>query len=295
MNAEPMRVIVADDEPPARRRLRALLEQEPDIEIVAECRNGRETADAIVSEAPDLLFLDIQMPELDGFGVIDEVGRHAVPAIVFVTAFDEHALRAFGVDAQDYLLKPFEQERFRLALQRARRRVTAHRRDAAEAAAAGDAGAAGDTADEGAEDDAGESGAGGLDTGRDVSDAGGAAAAGGTVTRAGRFIERLPVRIGGRIRIVEIGSVDYFEAEGNYVRVHVGDRSWLVRDSLASMEARLDPARFLRIHRGTIVRVDGIVELEPLFQGEYHIRLRNGANVRSSRRYRTRLNQVLNI
>jgi two-component system, LytTR family, response regulator len=258
----PIRAIIADDEPPARRRIRALLQGEEDVEVVAECRDGREAIAAVEAQAPDLLFLDVQMPEADGFDVVAALGAERLPAVVFVTAYDEYALRAFEVHALDYLLKPFDRERFRAALDRARGEVRRHRQRTA--------------------------GDGEVD--RRVQDLIESLRAPG----AG-YLRRIPVRSGGRIRFVEAEEIDYLEAEGNYVRIHAGERSFLIRDSLGDLETRLDPARFLRIHRGTIVRTDRIREMEPLFRGEYLIVLESGARVQSSRRCRAKLHQALGI
>lgn len=250
-----IRVVVADDEPPARHRLLDLLSAEPDIEVVAECRDGREAVRAIRESSPDLVFLDVQMPGADGFDVITEIGAERMPAVVFVTAYDQYALQAFEVHALDYLLKPFDRERFRLTLERARSRLHA---------------------DEAIHD-------------RLLA----------LVAELGRAVparlERVPVKINGRIVLVELDEVDAFEAEGNYVRIVAGDRTHLIRESLRALEERLDPERFLRIHRGTIVRIDRIIQLEPLFQGEYRVTLRGGRQVRSSRRHRARLHEVLGI
>ena len=250
-----IRAVIADDEPPARRRLLDLLAGEPDIDVVAECRNGPEAIEAIRSHSPDLVFLDVQMPGADGFDVVAEVGAESLPAVIFVTAYDQYALRAFEVHALDYLLKPFDRDRFRLALDRARTR---------------------------------------LRTGEAIRSRLLALLA--ELDRpAPRHLERIPVKTNGRIVLIEIDDVDAFEAEGNYVRVIVGDRSHLIRESIGALEAKLDPARFLRIHRSTIIRLDRIAQLEPLFQGEYRITLRGGLQVRSSRRHRARLHAALGI
>ncbi len=250
-----IRVVIADDEPPARHRLIDLLAEEPDIEVVAECRNGNEVIRAIQEYDPDLVFLDVQMPEADGFDVVAQVGAERMPEVIFVTAYDEYALRAFEVHALDYLLKPFDRDRFRTALDRARARLNR-----------------------------------GVAVGSKLL---------ALVAELGRasanHLERIPVKTNGRIVLVELADVDAFEAEGNYVRIIVGDRSYLIRASLSSLEERLDPSRFLRIHRSTIVRLDRIAQLEPLFQGEYLITLRGGRQVRSSRRYRSRLHEVLGL
>lgn len=250
-----IRTIVVDDEPPARRRLLDLLATEPDIEVVAECRNGREAIEAIRTTKPDLVFLDIQMPEADGFDVVAEIGAERMPGIIFVTAYDTYALRAFEVHALDYLLKPFDRDRFRTALASARTR---------------------------------------LRSGTNLEDRL-RALVNGLERTGNRYLERIPIKKAGRIIFVDVEDVDLFEAEGNYVRAVAGERSYLFRESMTALEAKLDPKRFLRIHRSTIVRLDRIEQLEPLFQGEYRITLRGGQTVQSSRRQRARLHEALGM
>lgn len=252
-----IRTLIVDDEPPARRRIRSLLQREPDIEIVTECRDGREAVAAVAAERPELLFLDIQMPEVDGFGVVSSIPLARPPVVVFVTAFDEFALRAFEAHAFDYLLKPFDRERFQIVLTRAREQVRLRR--------------------QGESDLRLLSLVEGINPGRPA------------------FQQRFPIRDSSRIRFVETEEIEYLKSEGNYVRLVTAAGSHLIRDSLGNLESRLDPERFLRIHRGTMVRIDRIREMEPLFQGEYHITLRSGARVRSSRGYRAALHRALGI
>jgi two-component system, LytTR family, response regulator len=252
-----IRVLIVDDEPPARRRLRALLEEQSDIEIVGECGDGVEAIDAIRDAEPDLVFLDIRMPEADGFEVVHAIGPELMPEVVFVTAYDDFALRAFEIHALDYVLKPFDRDRFQATLDRARERLRLRDRPATD-----------DRLLALLEELRGEP--------------------------ADR-LRRIPVKTGGRIRFVSVDELDYLEAEGNYVRLHTGADSFLIRAALGAIEARLDPARFLRIHRGLVVRLDRIRELEPLFQGEYQITLASGKRIRSSRRYRNRLHEALGI
>jgi two-component system LytT family response regulator len=224
--------------------------------VVAECGHGLEAVEAIESLDPDLVFLDVQMPELDGFGVVETVGIDRMPMTVFVTAYEEFALRAFEASALDYLLKPFDRARFGQALERVRTQVRLRR----------DGEMRGQLATLLKE----------LRPGR-------------------RHLERLVVRSGGRIRFVRVEDVECFEAEGNYVRLHVGDRSHLVRQTMSALEAELDPARFVRIHRSTIVSLERIDHIEPLFQGEYSVVLRGGRKLSSSRGYRERLHQALDL
>jgi two-component system LytT family response regulator len=249
-----IRAVIVDDEPPARRRIRALLADELDVEVVAECRDGREALTVIAAAQPDLVFLDVQMPETDGLEVARGVGRQAggeLPLVVFTTAHSQFAIPAFDVDAIDYLLKPFDPDRFRAAVARARESLGMIR--------------------------------GASDLPASVASA------------PGSFIERVPVRTGARIRLLPVEDIDYCQAEANYVRLHAGEQSYLVRETLAGIEAKLDPARFLRIHRSLIVQVARVESLEPLFHGDYLVRLRSGARLTSGRTYRARLHQALHL
>jgi len=258
MTAGPITVLVADDEPLARRRLIRLLRAEPDIDVVAECKGGRSAVEQILARSPDLVFLDIQMPDLDGFGVIAEVGAARMPAVVFVTAFDEYALRAFEVHAFDYLLKPFEGERFHAALARVRAYLSATRRE-------------GYPGEEQLRRLLAEV------LGRDVE---------GTAKPASPFFERVAVKSDGGTRILQIADVDWFETDGNYVRVHVGKSTYLIRSTANRLQEELDPARFARIHRRYLVNVDRVVGLEPWFGGDAVVLLRDGTKLRLSRNFR---------
>ena len=251
-----IRVLVVDDEPPARRLVRTLLAVEPDVEVVGEAGSGGDAVRAIEELSPDLVFLDVQMPDGDGFDVVREVGAERMPLVVFATAHDEHALRAFDAHALDYLLKPFDRDRFAAALRRARARLARH----------------------GAEERGGRL-EGLLEE----------------MARAGRYAARLTVRTGARIRVLATDEVDYVRAEDNYVRLHAGERSFLHREALSSLEARLDPRRFLRIHRSTIVNLERVVELESLFAGEYVVFLRDGTRLTAGRTYRAALQRALEL
>lgn len=246
-------VLIADDEQPARRGLRALLEAHDDIEVVGEARSGSEAVAAIEGRRPDLVFLDVQMPDGDGFEVVRQVGAARMPVVVFATAHDEYALRAFDASALDYLLKPYDRERFDIALERARQRL---RRATAD------------------------------DRLRVVLE---------QLDARARGLQRIAVRQGARTVLVPVASVDYLEAETNYVRVHAGDRSWLVRDTLAGMAAQLDPARFLRVHRSLVVQLARIVEVESLFAGEYVLFLANGRKLTTGRTYRAAVQAALRL
>jgi two-component system LytT family response regulator len=245
-----IRTLVVDDEPVARAHVIALLRDEPDIDVVAECANGAEAAEAIQRTSPDLVFLDVQMPELDGFELIQAVGQDRAPAIVFVTAYDEYALRAFEVRAVDYLLKPFSAERFRAALAHARAHVSDR------------------TA---------------MTVNRQLMELL------PHLRRASPGRDRIMVKSSGRIYSVRTSDIDWCEAAGNYVRLHIGQQQHLVRDTMAHIEADLDPAQFVRIHRSAIVNVDRIQELQSSFGGEYVVLLRGGTRLTLSRGYRDTL------
>jgi two-component system LytT family response regulator len=248
-----IRVLIVDDEPIARRGIRQQLRVEADVEIIGECGDGAAAIDAISELAPDLVFLDIQMPEVGGFDVVEAIGVARMPAVVFVTAYDEHALRAFDVHAVDYVLKPIDRHRFRTAVERARRRL-AH--------APGE-----------------------LD--RRI------AAALGELGRPARdYARRLAIRSDGRVTLVDVDQVDRLEAAGNYVEVHSGARHHLLRETMASLEARLDPARFVRVSRSSIVNADRVRELQPMFNGDFVVVLRDGTKVAGSRRYRAALDRL---
>ena len=237
-----IRTLVVDDEPIARARVVSLLKQEDDIEVVGECANGQQAISAIESTSPDLLFLDIQMPEVNGLDLARTIQSSGTPAVVFVTAYDEYALRAFEVHALDFLLKPFSAERFRSALGHAREQVTQRRNGAAPRSAQPEG-------------------------------------------RGGRS-NRLMIKSGGRIHFVRTADIDWCEAQGNYVRVHVGPQEHLVRDTMSRLETELDPQLFVRIHRSTIVNVDRIQEMQSSFNGEYVVLLRTGTRLTLSRGYR---------
>jgi two-component system, LytTR family, response regulator len=254
----PIRAILVDDEPLALRKLRRLLSGERDVHIIDECSEGRQAAAAIRRHTPDLVFLDIQIPELDGFEVLAALGEDELPVIVFVTAYDEHALRAFDAHALDYLLKPVTRERFRESLDHARARVRERR-------AAG-------IVDERLL---------ALKAERDAR------------TSANRHLTRIAVKSGGSAFFVRPEEVDWIEAADNYVRLHVGATSHLVRESLRMLEAKLDSRMFLRVHRSAIVNVDAIRELQPWFHGDHVMILRSGARLTCSRRYDERLRLML--
>lgn len=250
-----IRTLIVDDEPIARRGILRLLQQETDIDVVGECGDGASAVAAIGAHAPDLVFLDVQMPELDGFAVIEAVGIDRMPAVVFVTAFDEHAVRAFDAQALDYVLKPVDPERFRRALQRVRARLAHPDEDFVRRVAAA---------------------LGAIDRGE-----------------ARRYPGRLAIRSDGRVRLLDIDEVSRIIAAGNHVEVHAGDRRHLLRETMTGLEGRLDPERFVRVSRAAIVNIDHVREVQPLFNGDFVVILGNGAQVNGSRRYRGALDRLL--
>jgi len=249
-----IKVLVADDEPLARERLSGLLGQEPDIEVVGQARDGEEAVTAIHDDSPDLVFLDVQMPQMSGFDVIEAVGSDKMPLVIFVTAYDQHALKAFQVRALDYLLKPFDRERFRDALSRARKQLE--------------------------RDENGDLGRRLLALVKDL-------------RRDQPKSDRLVVKSGGRLFFLRTDEIDWVEAAGNYVRLHVGPGSHLLRETMNAIEGRLDPEKFFRIHRSRIVNMERIQELQPWLNGEYAVLLRTGTRLTLSRGYREKLQDRL--
>jgi two-component system, LytTR family, response regulator len=247
------RVLIADDEPLARRRLRAMLARHPSYEVVAECGDGPSAVDRLIADTPDVLFLDVKMPGLDGFEVLAalrEVERP--PAIVFVTAFADRAVYAFDESAADFLLKPFDAERFDRAVQRIEQRL-----------------AAGPAAD-------------GEGTRRALE-----------AIPSAEIADRFLVRGVNHLYFVRAGDVEWIDAAANYVRLHVGGRVHFVRATVKDIESRLDPGHFVRVHRSAIVNLDFVQRLEPYEHGEYVITMRDGARVQSSRTYAAKLRRAM--
>jgi two-component system, LytTR family, response regulator len=248
-NNKKIRTMIVDDEPPARRNLRALLKGVPDVELVKECGNGREAVCQIRALQPDLLFLDIQMPELDGFEVLENLAGHPLPFIIFVTAYDQYALKAFEVSALDYLLKPFDDTRFHRALSQARRQI--EQQDASELGRKLLA----------------------LMGAREVK----------TDAPPPRYLTRLMVKTAGRVIFIRADEIDWIEAYDNYVRLHVGGKGRLLRQTMNELEAALNPGQFARIHRSTIVNLDRVKELRSHFNGEHLVVLHDGTELKLSR------------
>lgn len=243
--------MVVDDEPLARERVCTLLAAEQDVEVVAECADGVDAVAALRSARPDIVFLDVQMPGMDGFEVLDAIGPDRLPAVVFVTAYDSYALKAFEVHAVDYLLKPFDRERFLSALARARLDLRAD------------------------------------DVGRRI------LALVADLMRDRRPQQRIVVKAAGRVFFLRPAEIDWMEAAGNYVRLHVGKQTHLVRETMKGLEERLDPDTFVRVHRSRIVNLDRVREIQPWFHGEHVILLESGEQLTTSRRHSIRLQELL--
>jgi two-component system LytT family response regulator len=257
-----VRTLIVDDEPAARRGVRLLLERDPAVEIVGEASGGAEAAEIIKREKPDLVFLDVQMPGCDGFEALNKVAGVASPAVVFVTAYDEHALRAFEVNAVDYLLKPYDDVRFSAALQRAKHAVRQRETENVNS----------------------------------------------RLTQLLDYLQhdpnrapardelpgdRILIKSSGEIFFLKAEEIDWIEAEGDYMKFHVAGRAHLMRETMARLEARLDPKRFIRIHRSTIVNIDRMRKLSPSFAGEYAVILHDGTKLKLSRGYHERIGALL--
>lgn len=248
-----IRTLVVDDEPLAREKLLGFLETEDDFEVVAECRDGVEAIEAIRRERPDLVFLDVQMPEVNGFEVLEKLDFEEVPIVVFVTAYDQYALRAFEVHAMDYLLKPFDRERFLGALQRIRERHELSLEKVGEMKKQLLA----------------------------------------LLEERSRYPDRIEVRTPGRLVILPVGEISWIDAAGNYVKIHTADDTLTLRETMTGMEQRLDPEMFLRIHRSTIVNIEQIKELQQQFHGDYVVILKGGQRLTLSRSYREKIHELL--
>jgi len=249
-----IRTVIVDDEELARERMKFLLEVQADVEVVAVCSDGLSALEAIERTRPDLVFLDVQMPGMDGFEVVENLDASIAPDVVFVTAHDGHAIRAFEIHALDFLLKPFDQTRFEKTLDRARNRFH------------GGKGARIDSR---------------LVTLLEE------------LREERKYPERLIVKSSGRVFFVRTEEIDWVEASGNYVKIHTKSDAHLLRESMKNMEAKLDPKTFVRIHRSAIVNIDRIKELEPWFHGEYIVIMQNGTRLTASRVFSDRLAAVI--
>lgn len=242
-----IRTVIADDEPLSRERLRKLISKEDELELIKACENGQEAIDFLKDELPDLLFLDIQMPEIDGFEVLKQIDYENIPCIVFVTAYDEYALRAFEVNALDYLLKPFDQQRFVKAVNRVKDQL----KNKSQAQ---------------------------LDTRltKLVN----------TLDKNNNYLDRIMIKANGRVYFVKTNEIDWIEAAGNYLKLHCDKKNHMVRETMSNMEEKLDPDQFFRIHRSVIVNIEKIRELQPWFHGDYMITLLDGQKLTMSRNYK---------
>jgi two-component system, LytTR family, response regulator len=247
---ELIRVLVVDDEAPARQRLVDLLRKDPQVACVIEAENGIAAVNELEKQHPDLVFLDVQMPELDGLGVIDAIGAEQMPLTVFVTAYDQHAIRAFEANALDYLLKPFSDERYEATMARVRARVDGRAL---------------------------------LEFNQRML----------KFVSSAPALDRLVVKSGGTTRFVRVVDIDWIEAAGVYVNLHVAGKELLYRAALNDLAARLDPMRFVRIHRSALVNIDSIVQLDPISHGEFEVVLKHGSRARVSRTYRAQLEKRL--
>jgi two-component system LytT family response regulator len=258
--AEVLRVVVADDEPLARHLLTTLLAREEDVVVVAECSNGPETIEAVRRHAPDVLFLDVRMPGASGIEVLERLGEGLVRAVVLVTAFDGYAVAAFDHHAVDYVLKPVDADRFRTTMQRVRGRLRQH-----------------------------------LSTTLVEETVRALAQAYGLTNRPERdaYLSRIVVRSTKSVTVVDLASVDWVEADGDYLKLHVGSKVHLLRGTMSALEPQLDPREFVRIHRSSIVRISRVKELVPQLHGDYDVTLATGARLRLSRSYRARLGTAL--
>ena len=249
-----IRTLIVDDEPIARARVLSLLNEESDIEVVGECSNGPDAVSTIAEKAPDLVFLDVQMPEIDGFGVLASVARDRMPEVIFVTAHDKYALKAFEVHAQDYLLKPFDPDRLFDAYRRAAERIRQSRMGGSNARLLG------------LIDD---------------------------IERVRSHRTRVPIKSDGRVMFLPVEEIDWIESSDNHVKIHAKGETHVLRRTLQSMQASLSPTDFVRVHRSSIVNVARIEEIQPWFNGEYIVVLRDGTKVQSSRGYRARLEALM--
>ena len=252
---EKITALIVDDEPLARKFLRRMLEKHSSVEIVAECGNGREAVTSILEVKPRLVFLDVQMPEMDGFTTLETLGAANLPQIVFVTAYEQYAIRAFEIHALDYLLKPFDQPRFDKAMARVEEKFADREQTQTEK--------------------------------KQIT------ALLENVARKSPYLERLVVKTGGRIIFLKTAEIDWIQADDKYVHLHTSGKSHLVRQTLGALEAQLDPQKFVRIHRSAIVNIERIKELQPMFAGDHTVVLENNTKLTLSRNYKNKLFEIL--
>jgi two-component system, LytTR family, response regulator len=250
-----IRCLIVDDEVLAREGMRILAQNDPELQVSGECANGVQAIESILQKHPDLVFLDIQMPEMDGFAVLNHLKREKLPYIIFVTAYDKYAVQAFEVHALDYLLKPVDEERFGRAIERAK--VTLRSESEWDHHLSG-------LLQE-------------LESARPC------------------YLERVIIKEEGRIFFVKASEIDWIEAKGNYAMVHAGKKSHMIREAMTALENQLNPHKFFRIHRSTIVNIDRVSELQSLFHGDYRVLLQDGTSLLMSRRFRDKLKDHLSI
>lgn len=250
-----IRAIIVDDEPLARDKVQLFAQSIPDLNIVDVCSNGHEALTSLKKTKPDLVFLDIQMPELTGFDILEKIKKEKLPGIIFITAYDEFALRAFEFHALDYLLKPFDRERFEKAVERAKEIVASEQNS----------------------DITSQQIQSLLDS----------------LKKDTQTLERIIVKTNGRIIFLRVDEIDWMEAAGNYIKLHVGNESHLVRETMNNIEKQLNREKFVRIHRSTIVNIDRLKELQPWFNGEYKVLLTTNAQLVMSRGYRENFNKAI--
>jgi two-component system LytT family response regulator len=254
MKHAPIRAVIADDEALARKFIRRMLRDDHEVEIVGECSNGKEAVTMIKKQNPDVVFLDVQMPEMDGFAVLESIRVDQLPEIIFTTAYEQYAIRAFELHALDYLLKPFDQARFKDAIKHAKERLRSR-----------------DQKD------------GRLQMNALLE----------SIKNKPQYLDRLVIKAGGRITFLSTNEINWIEADDKYVHLHTGKISPMVRQTLNAMETQLDPRKFRRIHRSAIVNVERIKELQPLFSGEHSILLEDGTKLTLSRSYKDKLFELL--
>ncbi len=250
-----IKALIVDDEPLARDRIREMLKEHPEVEVIGEARNGEEAIDSVTNHNPDLVFLDVQMPDLDGFDVLQNLKPEQIPLVIFVTAYDHHALRAFDVHAVDYLTKPFDRKRFAEAIDHAKVFMKGVKES---------------------------------DTARILSML-------QEIRAGARYLERFAIKNGETVFFVRAEDVDAIEAQGNYVRLSLAGSSHLLRDTLNNIESQLNPRIFVRIHRRTIVNIDRVKEVQTWARGEYRVVLFTGAYYTLSRGYRSHFEKFIKL
>ena len=256
MTQKSITTLIVDDEPLARDYIRRLLKDDDQIEIVGEAGNGRDAARLINEQKPELVFLDVQMPEMDGFTVLNNLEPDILPTVIFTTAYEAYAIRAFEIHALDYLLKPFDDHRFAQAVQHTKERLS--RRQSEKPAESEQI--------------------------KELLE---------NINDTPQYLERFLIKSNGRIVFLKTKEIDWIKSDDKYVYLHFGKSSHLVRQSLSQMKTQLDPKLFVQIHRSAIVNIERIKELQPMFNGEYNILLENGAEVPLSRNYKSKLFDLL--